>query len=282
MISKNRTEQFTAWSDALGCAIQATGTEDFYPCLCRGLAQLPDLDYPVVLYFPQGEPPLAIHSQYVDDDYRLHIERYIAGPYILDPYYRLSMDEHSSGLFRLKDIAPDNFKRSEFYQQYYKAIKAEDELSFVQTLSNGDAVHISINHQDGSANFSRQMVQFLSATAPIIIALTEQHWAKVETKPSSSGQSLHQELTRGLALFGSSLLTEREQATLSLVLQGHSNQSAAERLGISISTIKLHRKHIYSKFDISSQSELFHLFIDCLTCLDPNQNNDPLSAYMHK
>ena len=44
---------------------------------------------------------------------------------------------------------------------------------------------------------------------------------------------------------------------------------------------KLHRKHMYQKFDISSQSELFHLFIDSLSCFNPGEDKDPLQSYMH-
>ena len=38
----------------------------------------------------------------------------------------------------------------------------------------------------------------------------------------------------------------------------------AKALGISPETVKLHRKHSYKKLDISTQSELFYLFIDSL------------------
>lgn len=280
MISRSFSEQYAAWAEALAQAVEALGSEQFYPLLCKGLAGLPEMSHPLVLYFPQGAPPIAIHTEYIEEDYRLQIDRYVAGPYILDPYYRLSMAGAQDGVYRLREIAPDNYKRSEYYHQYYKAIKAEDELAFVQTLSSGDAVHISITHQDEGAKFSNTMVQFVKTIAAVITALSEQHWSNVENKPKSERSKLHQELIRGLALFGSSILTERELATLGLVLQGHSNQSAADKLDISISTVKLHRKHIYKKLDIGSQSELFHLFIDSLSCLDTELNADPLAVYM--
>ncbi|GAA6150589.1 response regulator transcription factor [Pseudoteredinibacter isoporae] len=281
MISRKYSEPFSAWSEALGQSVQSVGSESFYSSLCQGLAALPEMSHPLVLYFPKGEPPVAVYSDYTEaEDYRLQIEQYVCGPYILDPYYRLSENQAPNGVYRLREIAPDNYKHSEFYHLYYKAIKAEDELSFVQTLQNGDALHISLTPEADGSTFSKAMVQFIKTVAPVVIALNEQHWRSIETKPSSSRGHLHQELIRGLSLFGSSVLTEREMATLGFILQGHSNQSAADRLGISISTVKLHRKHIYKKLDIGSQSELFHLFIDSLSCLDLEEDIDPLDAYM--
>jgi len=91
---------------------------------------------------------------------------------------------------------------------------------------------------------------------------------------------LQQTLKQTLQLFGSSVLTAREQAVLQLVLHGHSNKSAAEKLGITLATVKLHRKHIYKKLDIRSQAELFYLFIDSISSSPSPENEDPLKAYM--
>jgi DNA-binding CsgD family transcriptional regulator len=49
-----------------------------------------------------------------------------------------------------------------------------------------------------------------------------------------------------------------------LILRGHSNHSISLRLGITEGTAKIHRKAIYDRLDISSQSELFSMFIDFL------------------
>lgn len=38
-------------------------------------------------------------------------------------------------------------------------------------------------------------------------------------------------------------------------------QAVARKLAISSETVKVHRKHLYSKLGIKSQSELFALFL---------------------
>ena len=52
-------------------------------------------------------------------------------------------------------------------------------------------------------------------------------------------------------------LTGREADVTSLILRGHSSGSIGLNLGISVETVKVHRKHIYAKLKVSSQAELF-------------------------
>ena len=60
-------------------------------------------------------------------------------------------------------------------------------------------------------------------------------------------------------------LTEREREIAHLLLRGHSVKSSARVLEISPETVRMHRKNLYTKLEISSQAELFALFIDWLT-----------------
>ena len=53
----------------------------------------------------------------------------------------------------------------------------------------------------------------------------------------------------------------------------------AEKLGISAETVKLHRKHAYAKLDISSQAEVFYLFVDALASHTGHGTEDPLMSY---
>jgi len=49
-----------------------------------------------------------------------------------------------------------------------------------------------------------------------------------------------------------------------MILRGHSVKSTAQELGISPETVRMHRKNLYMKLGINSQSELFARFIDWL------------------
>ena len=50
-------------------------------------------------------------------------------------------------------------------------------------------------------------------------------------------------------------LTEREREVLHLVVQGESNQQIAERMVISLATVKAHISSILSKLQVSSRAE---------------------------
>ena len=63
------------------------------------------------------------------------------------------------------------------------------------------------------------------------------------------------------ANFGRKLLTPRECEAVNLVLRGYSSKSISQALGISPGTVKVHRENIYAKLGVSSQAELFNMFI---------------------
>jgi DNA-binding CsgD family transcriptional regulator len=64
--------------------------------------------------------------------------------------------------------------------------------------------------------------------------------------------------------FGEGLLTERERQITQLLLRGHSTKSVARELGIAPGTVMVHKRNLFAKLGITSQYELFSLFIDAL------------------
>ena len=56
-------------------------------------------------------------------------------------------------------------------------------------------------------------------------------------------------------------LTLRENEVAQLMLGGHSSKAIAQRLQISVETVRVHKKHLYCKLGINSQSELFSVFL---------------------
>ncbi|AOE84794.1 response regulator transcription factor [Pseudomonas sp. TCU-HL1] len=50
-----------------------------------------------------------------------------------------------------------------------------------------------------------------------------------------------------------------------LLLEGHSNFSASQRLSISPGTVRVHRRNLYEKLEIGSQAQLLAVFVRQLT-----------------
>ncbi|MNR29094.1 Response regulator protein TodT [compost metagenome] len=59
-------------------------------------------------------------------------------------------------------------------------------------------------------------------------------------------------------------LTDAQRHVAKLILQGHSSTSIASRLKISDGTVKVHKHNIYQRLNISTNAELFRLFINYL------------------
>ena len=57
-------------------------------------------------------------------------------------------------------------------------------------------------------------------------------------------------------------LTPRETEIVSYVLRGHPSTAIAEKMSVSVGTIRNHRSRLYLKLDITTERELFCLFMD--------------------
>jgi DNA-binding CsgD family transcriptional regulator len=215
------------------------------------------------------------------DEHGVYVDGYLAGAYLLDPFYRASIEGTSSGLFRLSDVAPEGFLKSEYYRSYYIRTLQSDEVCFLTAHSDGWVTNISLGRESDAPPFDRQDIEQLRATEPTVHEILRRHWAhRRQRHPESDAtSSLHAHVEAALANFGRSALTKREYEVVQLLLRGHSTRSSARELGIAQETVRLHRKNVYAKLDVASQSELFVLFIDSLAHIAEDLSRDPLERY---
>jgi DNA-binding CsgD family transcriptional regulator len=115
-------------------------------------------------------------------------------------------------------------------------------------------------YEDGG--FSEADIEELSSHMSVIGALTRKFWQLRSDKlaPNPRDNSINDIYDD----FGASELSNREREVIQYVLRGHSSGSIALNLDVSVTTIKTHRKRAYSKLNISSQSELFSMFLNCV------------------
>ena len=83
----------------------------------------------------------------------------------------------------------------------------------------------------------------------------------------SGVDNVHARLTTCFENFGQTKLTNRERQISQLLLRGHSLKSVATELKIAPGTVMVHKRILFAKLEISSQNELFSLFIDDLKIL---------------
>ena len=266
------------FSQNLAAILPELRSERLPALLLSMLKSLVPFDNAVILSYTKGETPQVHYNDIPPLERETQIDAFITGPFVLDPFYRAAVDHRETGLHRLCDLAPEGFEKSEYYRSYFKHTDIKDEVGYIIHLSDDKFLNISLSRLSLSQRFNQPQIRVLKDINAVIESLCKQHWDSQPTTKSDS--PLPMQLDSALKHFGTAYLTERESQVVHLFLHGHSTKSIAERLGISPETVKLHRKNSYAKLDVSSQAELFYLFIDSLASLDNYSGGDPLVGYL--
>lgn len=281
MVAGNKSD----WDLLILKAIKNLGDDSFFDTLCAGFQQVICLNKGnmILTYLQNNRPGILAHGL-AQKELNLHVEKYQAGLYLLDPFYQAALNGLPFGFYRLEDVAPDDFHETEFYLQYYREADISDDLGYCFALGEvgreGDHIHVSFSCYRDEV-LSDEQISDLREMEPIIKTLVLKHLRLTENKVlADSDSGLHRQLMQVMNEFGSSILTNREREVLQMILHGHSSQSVADKLEMALRTVKLHRQNLYQKLDISSQAELFYLFIDSLTCVEGGENIDPLTSYL--
>lgn len=266
------------YSEKLAASISAVGSAEFVPCLIDLLGTLVPFDDATIIVYPAKRLPIIDYFQPLADG-TSHLDKFINAAFLFDPYYIAATKTQLRGFFHMKDISPDSFRESEYYLSFYSDSGYQDECGYIVATGDGSFVQVSLARTQAPVLFSSKQLDVLSDTAPVIEQLCQQHWKNHDLQ-SGSEQNLRVQLHTALEEFGSSLLSERQMQVINFLLHGYSTKMVAEKLGISIETVKLHRKHAYAKLAVGSQGELFHLFLDSLMSAKNYTAGDTLSAYL--
>ncbi|MEC7992421.1 MAG: helix-turn-helix transcriptional regulator [Pseudomonadota bacterium] len=269
--------KLTAITSDFAKAIEHLGTEHFVPTIAEVLCGLVNADDATVIVYGHEELPTISFARPLAGKEESSLATYLTGPFLLDPFYRAAAYDQQFGVYRLADLAPASFRSSEYYKNWYKHCGYEDECGLLIRLANENFINISIGLTSEGARFRVGQAKLLASIYELTASLCRRHF--LEVLEAQKKTTLRERMHRSLAAFGASVLTRRERQVVELVLLGHNTRLIAEKLGISIETVKLHRKHAYAKLDISSQAELFFLFMEALSHWSGDPDTDPLIAY---
>ncbi|MBF8756741.1 helix-turn-helix transcriptional regulator [Pseudomonas guariconensis] len=271
------------WYEQMARVIEAIGTPGFVEALFGALNSLAQCQAITVFLYPRKGLPSALFEKDEEGPWlpEGNVQKYLEGYYLLCPFYRACMEGIAPGCYRLSDVAPDHFKRSEYYLSFYQHAHLEDELNYIVPLDAQLTIAVALG---STRRLTAAQVADLKRIAPWVVAVVRRHWGQLDAD-SLGGRfesALGRQINAALNNFGSSLLTERECRVAQYLLRGHSTRSLSERLGISEDTVKTHRKNLYTKLDIAKQSELFSLFIDSLAQAQEGLSKDPLESYLRR
>ncbi len=235
------------------------GKESFYSTILDFLRCQVQFDSAAVLLYRLGDKPQLIFDGGMHPKDRSAMqEKYFDGAYLLSPFYLFwNQNKKKPTWAHLDDITPESFFSSVYYTDYYARSGIGDEGAYILPVNDDSAILLSLGRMQGMGGFQPEESHYLRAVLNTLQAATQKHISLQALPPRLY---LRPSLEEGVQLFGCSVLTDREQGVVQLMLRGHSSKSCARLLGISPATERVHRRHIYSKLGISTQAALFHLF----------------------
>lgn len=262
-------------SDALNAiakAVTAVGSDQFAPAIADLCLDLFGYDSLFISVFSNSQPPRQLYSNLDSEASARTIGPYLNFAYLLDPFFELFKKGVGTSVVSLDECAPDDFRASEYYRFFYSEIGLRNEVTIFLDAGGGASIAFSLGQRRLAGVVTAAGKSILEDYLPVIAALSLKHWAQASVSEGDTDGAV----TLAFEKFQASKLSVREAEIVRLMLKGHSTKSMARLLGNSPETVKVHRKRIYAKLKISSQGELFSMFLGALAQARPDPETLPL------
>lgn len=261
-IDRAQSANLAMSSRSFSSIVDQLGTDEFHGTLRAALYELTGFNSCLILSFSAAAAPLVLeHCSPIKRDRFRHC--YMKEAYRLDPFYMAAVQGMSIGVSRCKEIYAQDFTSSAYNNLYYKDVPLVDEIGILCPVSALQTIHISLGRCTGAPRFDPSVLDNLNAAEPLLASLVRKHallrpdlCPRATPLPADKGQEFDAAWLRRVNA------TRREVEVAFLVLRGHTNASIACVLGISEDTVKVHRKRLYVKLNISSQAELFMKYMN--------------------
>lgn len=255
---------------AISEVVRSLGKPEFPINLARFLRQCMPFDNFIVIAYSGERNPVVLYREFRDPVvYEAMDSEYVTANYVFDPFYIAHIQGVKSGLHRLFDVAPDRFKQTSYYELYYEKTTLIDEVAaFAQTETGLTITACMGTDRSSGRSFTKKHLAILNRHTLFISSLMELHWndhqiptVEVDGTKVPLVTRLRETLMRTQGIH----LSPRQSEVAIFILQGHSSKSISLNLGLSASTIKVFRKQLYAKCNISSQAELFAMILPILS-----------------
>lgn len=256
------------WHRLVGGLIASIGRKEFPERLSGALSFAVPFDWLEILLFPtKKDQPVILYDSDPGWTSLSGRDQYIREAFLEDPFYLGRGVADPRSVQRLKDLASIQDGIAPRYEDYLSSIGVTDELAYLIRLPGVGYADISLIRNHGSKGFSRRDCRTMKLIEPVICAAFARHWSEflyagwlADDWPQRGKDWTHL-LNVGIRRLGDGALTPREREVVGLILRGYSSQSIGKMLGISAGTARIHRSNVYEKLEISSQGELFTLFL---------------------
>ena len=258
---------FAAFNATIGRSTMADA--EFGETFRQMMAALVRFDYVVVFAYRGKERPIDLYSTFDPEEHIVFVTLYQAGPYLLDPFYHTAR-ERREGVQRMRELAPDRFFSSEYYRTYYVQTGLAEEIGFFVNADEDITIVLSLMRRETTGAFPPAEFMTLKKVEPLVASMVRHYWSglssRFDAQLAAGGRSRRKQgqnvnIPPADAVWRDLNLTSRETSIVELVLQGHSSESIGLKLNISTGTVKVHRRNVYRKLGISSQTQLLSLYL---------------------
>ena len=249
--------------------INQLGTDLFFKTLTDWLSTQVDIQSSSAILYSINSTPKLLFSQLQADEERLFFARFLDGAYVASPAYQGFIKGYPDNIYPWSLLMPKGFKESQMYDAYYRASEIEDLVYFFINHDQYGHIQFCLGRHRPNHKFSTNDLSILEALSQLVISLIRKHYEIIADSSQEAFPSLSNYVSDRvdylLNNFESENLTTREREIAKLIITGHSSQSAADSLGISSGTERVHRTKLYAKLKLRSNSELFSMFLNQLT-----------------
>lgn len=256
---------------ALSELVRSIGSPIFPEVLGYFVSKFIEFDNLIVLVYYKDYRPEELYRESNDPVvYETMQSHYIKAAYLLDPFYHMVRNGIQTGIYSLFELAPDKFKSSNYFTEYYSGTNLIDEFSLFSCLGHDMTLTACFGRDKKYGSpFKKVELDRIKKIKHVLSALCTQHWRDFQPKEKTNiTLPPLQERLRGVVLNQCDIRLSPRQAEVALyILQGHSSLSISLHLNISIETVKVFRKQLYTKCNISSQAELFSLLMPLLAII---------------
>lgn len=251
--------------------VGSVGEATFYGELLKAFRKHLGADLSMVMrYSRRNAPEYLIHDGLESE----HMEMYLRGLYRVDPIYRLCRQRRVQGVKDLAAVSTPADRSGDYFNVFLRLTGMADDLAMLLPVDAETYVGVVYERK---TLFQSYEVAGMRTLFPLIESLHQLHLRVIcaQSPPNAVGRAKQENGVPepGLlpvdhrAALGSFLrdeLTPRERDIVHLILMGYPNIKIAERLKLSVNTVKNHKKRMYLKLDITTERELFLAFVNFL------------------
>ena len=140
-----------------------------------------------------------------------------------------------------------------------------DEMTCVATIDKQMSVHLSLGRTEGNSKYTRKDLELFQKLSSVLNPLLVKHCLNKlshnEISDTNDEQISLKDQFYYSNLSNEARVSKREAEIAALIVKGYSTTAIGLNLEISPQTVKVHRRNMYKKLNISSQAQLFSFFI---------------------